>query len=1255
MKPSSHEVIELSSSASDNSKEVEKPVLVRSSKARKDGQMARKRLPDIPQPKSKALPSLVDESNSKEIPNKPKPKPRPIAKVKPQVFELTDSDDDDAPARPNQSKRNGEVQLASTIKTSSASKAWTNPSSTSKRSSTSKASPTSDMSPTNKTPFSSKNPRTRDTPGTSSTSPIGQSSVPPPHSGISTSPARSLPPTRRESTSGMLSELVNECALESRNSPPTSATNSVQGDDNAMDVDQGIDVNMEPPPSSSASPPRLSPPAPSQSASTHLGRLHQGVVITRPLPLPTPAKVLDNQTASTSAPTFVQWPPPPIKPLLKHKPPVTGSLSLSAGSTSPASVSASTPSRSGTSLNAKLTPLTSKTHRLSASAAFQKNIRSTPVNNATPAEPVSTEKSTPPSTIDDPTKTTASTSSTSIGLSSSQKPALPFPLQEESQVSASDIWRQRPAATPPTALPSSSQKPLTSPPVEATPSETMPNNPPPTASQKPPLPRKSMLSQLTLKKQAFQPIAAPSTAHSSLQPTSTLPETQLAPPPTSAAAAAMEQQSQSEDDDLAMRQVTPPPRQSDSVDMRPLDVALGIPIPPPPTSGTSRIKIQPISPTLPRNSVRSTCFDLVITSFDLFLLKARKGTGAPSASSSNSSNREWARKKRVLRRQSGQQTLADMIIEAGKNNTMSGLYENGKGNTKEEAIDLTADDDINPPPATKRRTAKPSEQVSLQDSSDHDLRGAIDQSKLVMQWIQNAAAASKTPSSGSTPSAPDVAPRIPAVEVADERSRSTTDELALRPFQPLPEEEDAGQPQASRPDLPFVPLPADESPGEVSPLKEVRRHSLRNAVDETYVSGGGSSRGKVLASSKETGGVDLPSKSHTTSMPALFARHSFPGRSCIPYPRVTNIAASLQAEDSSIPPATPDLSNLTQPTSPSVPHRAVSLETLPARSKELLVGSSSRSEYPTSSTTIKGAIDGGISANSKGKQRALPEEQSDEEAEMEVDECQALLETHSESSEPEEVTSTLKGQELERSLPLEPLLLESGRTTPGSIPEFRRSSRRSSLGDHTGVDLETDDESSPFCRTPDDVPTPPEGKTYGGFPAITWKSFRQDPINLERKCYFATNLPHHLQDHINSMSERIRMHETMREILECTIMQNTTDEPDAPPIQVFNDIDGEPTPPWEFYYTNQMWHGNGVPPPDVTKLESCDCVGKCDPRSSKPCACLEKQRRYLQDPNGDFQYDKAGRLKESQSDYPIFECNDLCGCDEECRNRVRVH
>jgi hypothetical protein len=80
-----------------------------------------------------------------------------------------------------------------------------------------------------------------------------------------------------------------------------------------------------------------------------------------------------------------------------------------------------------------------------------------------------------------------------------------------------------------------------------------------------------------------------------------------------------------------------------------------------------------------------------------------------------------------------------------------------------------------------------------------------------------------------------------------------------------------------------------------------------------------------------------------------------------------------------------------------------------------------------------------------------------------------------------------------------------------------------------------------------------------------------------------------------------------------------------------------------------MWHTDGVPPPDVTRLTSCGCTGKCDPKS-KMCACVKRQQQYASDVYPDFAYDKNGRLRLPGP--PIFECNDLCGCDDECRNRV---
>jgi histone-lysine N-methyltransferase SUV39H len=134
------------------------------------------------------------------------------------------------------------------------------------------------------------------------------------------------------------------------------------------------------------------------------------------------------------------------------------------------------------------------------------------------------------------------------------------------------------------------------------------------------------------------------------------------------------------------------------------------------------------------------------------------------------------------------------------------------------------------------------------------------------------------------------------------------------------------------------------------------------------------------------------------------------------------------------------------------------------------------------------------------------------------------------------------------------------------------------------------------------------------------------------------------------MSPYTQMMGGMRDLFEAMVLENTVDdEPDAPPIELQNDVDEEPTPPWEFYYTNKMWHGEGVPPPDVKNLISCSCKGVCDPRS-KTCACLMNQRNVAADPYLEFAYDKAGRLKIPG--YPVFECNDLCGCGDECRNRV---
>jgi Pre-SET motif len=235
------------------------------------------------------------------------------------------------------------------------------------------------------------------------------------------------------------------------------------------------------------------------------------------------------------------------------------------------------------------------------------------------------------------------------------------------------------------------------------------------------------------------------------------------------------------------------------------------------------------------------------------------------------------------------------------------------------------------------------------------------------------------------------------------------------------------------------------------------------------------------------------------------------------------------------------------------------------------------------------------------------------------------------------------------------------------IPEVstRRSSRLSSNrssrsttseGFGTAYDFESRPSSSvpasrsstPEVQESSSLPSP--AKTYGGFRALTWKDFRKDLSNFTPKTFYAKDLPHALQDHINSMSEYTQMMLGMRDLFKATILENTVeDEPDAPPIEIWNNVDTQSTPPWEFYYTNNMWLGEGVPPPDFKSLLSCTCKGGCNPKS-KTCACLLRQRDAYGDPQLEFAYDKNGKLRIPG--YPIFECNDLCGCSDECRNRV---
>lgn len=221
---------------------------------------------------------------------------------------------------------------------------------------------------------------------------------------------------------------------------------------------------------------------------------------------------------------------------------------------------------------------------------------------------------------------------------------------------------------------------------------------------------------------------------------------------------------------------------------------------------------------------------------------------------------------------------------------------------------------------------------------------------------------------------------------------------------------------------------------------------------------------------------------------------------------------------------------------------------------------------------------------------------------------------------------------------------------PGSShTSLRRSSRR------TSPQISVASSSSSIGRfdSPHPSDTPEEQGRHlflGGHRVCNWEDVR-DEMRADPVYHLAENLPHALQDHINAMPLYTRMQPPMRLVFESMIRENTADdEPFAPPILIENFVDDQPTPDWEFYYTNKMWHGDGVPPPDMKGLECCDCSGSC--AKNKDCACRQRQLRYA---NGtglkDWMYDPQGRLRDLDG-VPIFECNHLCRCDDDCRNRV---
>ncbi|RZC36895.1 uncharacterized protein BDFB_001236 [Asbolus verrucosus] len=92
-------------------------------------------------------------------------------------------------------------------------------------------------------------------------------------------------------------------------------------------------------------------------------------------------------------------------------------------------------------------------------------------------------------------------------------------------------------------------------------------------------------------------------------------------------------------------------------------------------------------------------------------------------------------------------------------------------------------------------------------------------------------------------------------------------------------------------------------------------------------------------------------------------------------------------------------------------------------------------------------------------------------------------------------------------------------------------------------------------------------------------------------------------------------------------------------IKVENNVDLE-HPPEDFVYINEYIAGNNVEIP-YKPASGCDC-DECGPRKKQCCG--------RQDPNS-FTYRKRDKINIIPG-MAIYECNDLCKCGSDCRNRV---
>lgn len=155
--------------------------------------------------------------------------------------------------------------------------------------------------------------------------------------------------------------------------------------------------------------------------------------------------------------------------------------------------------------------------------------------------------------------------------------------------------------------------------------------------------------------------------------------------------------------------------------------------------------------------------------------------------------------------------------------------------------------------------------------------------------------------------------------------------------------------------------------------------------------------------------------------------------------------------------------------------------------------------------------------------------------------------------------------------------------------------------------------------------------------------------------YTNEEFPTELQNMMNNLPPSHKKDPNHRFIFESMILSNTVDEePKAPIITIANHVDDEPCPPFSFYYTNKLYCGPGTFATPDPYEKGCSCKGPCDP-DNPSCSCARRQEamvtgvRGFEDHKG-FLYNEDGSIKDHG--LPIFECNAMCRCSDNCVNRV---